>query len=194
MPLAQNAECGNNRGAAIEKGFGSVQKKQSREQDAATLMENLIPVLVDSDDNRSITDRRRFSWRTVAYGFLRSRRRTHRRDEECEPIFTDWHHPWLFFLAVGIMLMSSMDAFLTLRLIDLGATEVNPVMAALMGEGTMAFAASKMLLTGLSILTLVFLAKARAFNRFRIGTALTVVFNFYCCLICYEFVLLIGQH
>jgi len=148
----------------------------------------------DYPDNRELDDRRMFSWRTVMYGFLRSRRRGHRRWSEDEPVFSDYHHPWLFFLSVGIMLLSTTDAFLTLRLIDLGATEINPVMAAVMGGGTLAFAASKMLLTGLSVLTLVFLARARVFSRFRTGLALTMAFSIYCCLVCYEFVLLVGQH
>ena len=161
-------------------------------EDESTLMETLIPVS-ENADNRSIADRREFTWRTVAFAFLRSRRRAHRREEEAAPVFTDWAHPWHFFMAVGIMLLSSMDAFLTLRLIDRGANEVNPVMAALMGEGTFAFAAIKMLMTGLSILTLVFLARAHVFNRFRIGLSLTVVFSFYCCLICYELMLLMAQ-
>lgn len=146
------------------------------------------------DCARSKPDRRTFSWRTVFYGFLRSRRRAHRRSAEEEPVFTDWHHPWLFLMSVGIMILSSLDAFLTLRLIDRGATEANPFMATLMGEGTMAFAASKMFLTGLSVLILVFLAKAQIFNRFRTGLTLTVIFASYSCLICYEFVMLVGFH
>ena len=97
-------------------------------------------------------------------------------------------------MSVGIMILSSLDAFLTLRLIDRGATEANPFMATLMGEGTMAFAASKMFLTGLSVLILVFLAKAQIFNRFRTGLTLTVIFASYSCLICYEFVMLVGFH
>ncbi|MEM9208228.1 MAG: DUF5658 family protein [Pseudomonadota bacterium] len=146
------------------------------------------------DCARNQPDRREFSWRTVLFGFLRSRRRSHRRSSEDEPVFTDWHHPWLFFLSVGIMILSSLDAFLTLRLIDRGATEANPFMASLMGEGTMAFAASKMFLTGLSILILVFLAKAQIFNRVRTSLTLTVIFASYACLICYEFVMLVGHH
>ncbi len=148
---------------------------------------------ISTSDSREIDDRRRFSWRTVLFGFLRSRRRAHRRLADDEPLFTDWHHPWLFFLATGIMLLSSIDAFFTLRLLDRGASEINPFMAAVMGEGTLAFAVSKMLLTGLGILVLVFLSRSRLFNRLRTGIALTVVFSFYCCLVCYEFVLLISQ-
>ena len=142
-------------------------------------------------DKRAATDRRVFGWRTVFFGFVRSRRHAHRRDEESEIIFIDWHHPWLFFLAVGTMLMSCLDAFMTLQLIDRGMIEVNPVMAAIMGQGTSAFAISKMVLTGTGILALVFLAKARFLDRFRTGLFLTIFFSFYACLVCYEFVFLL---
>jgi hypothetical protein len=141
--------------------------------------------------DRVITDRRSMGWRTVMFGFLRSRRRDTRRHDEGEVLFLDWHHPWLFFLAVGTMLMSVMDAFMTLQLLDRGMVEANPVMAAALGQGTRFFAVSKMLMTGTSILALVFLAKARFLNRFRAGLMLTVFFSVYACLICYEFVFLL---
>ena len=73
-------------------------------------------ILVDMDDaivetkdvanRRAAAERREFSWRTVFFGFMRSRRHTPRRDEDSGVIFIDWHHPWLFFLAVGIVLLS----------------------------------------------------------------------------------------
>lgn len=142
-------------------------------------------------DGRVLPDRRRFTWRTVVFGYLRSRRRRHRRHDEREPVFSDWHHPWLFFLAIGIMLFSSLDAFLTLRLLDRGAIEVNPVMAAMLGHGHVAFAASKMLLTALGIFMLVFLSRTRVFRFLRTGVILTCVFSLYACLACYQFLLLI---
>ena len=114
----------------------------------------------------------------------------HRREEEEEIRFLDWHHPWLFFLAVGTMLFSCLDAFMTLQLIDRGMVEINPVMAAMIGHGTAMFAASKLFLTATGVLTLVFLAKAHFLNRFRTGMFLTVIFSFYACLVCYEFVFL----
>ena len=139
-------------------------------------------------DRRAITDRRQFSWRTVFFGFMRSRRHAVRRDEDGEVLFLDWHHPWLFFLAVGTMIMSCLDAFMTLRLIDHGMVEANPFMAALLGQGTGIFASTKIAMTGTSILILVFLAKSRFLNRFRTGLILTVFFTLYACLVCYEFV------
>ena len=146
-----------------------------------------------NNDNRVIAERRAFTWRTVVYGFIRSRRRDSRRSGDGEPLFTDWHHPWLFFLATGIMVMSSLDAFLTLQLIERGAYEANPVMAAAMDRGIASFAVSKMALTGLGILALVFLARVMVFNRLRTGLILTGFFSFYAVLICYEFVNLMAH-
>jgi hypothetical protein len=144
------------------------------------------------NENRDSDDRREFSWRTVFFGFIRSRRRDTRRDNEEAPLYTDWHHPWLFFLATGTMILSCMDAFFTLQLLDRGAIEINPVMATMIGQGTLAFAATKMLLTGLGILVLVFLSQTRMFNLMRTGLVLTVFFSGYACLVCYEFIYLLN--
>lgn len=139
-------------------------------------------------DQRTGCDRRTFSWRTVFYGFARSRRHTQRRNVDGQQIFVDWHHPWLFFLSVGIMLLSCVDAFLTLQLLEQGMIEANPFMAAMLENGTGAFAAIKFSMTGLGILVLVFLANAKFMNRIRAGLFLTVFFSGYCCLVCYEIV------
>ena len=151
--------------------------------------------ILESDklaDRRDPDERREFSWRTVFFGFTRSRRHASRRDEDSGVIFMDWHHPWLFFLAVGIMLLSCADAFLTLTLMQHGMIEANPVMATMLGQGAAAFAVSKVVMTGTSILILVFLAKARFMNRFRTGLFLTFFFSVYCCLVCYEIVHLLA--
>lgn len=91
------------------------------------------------------------------------------------------------------MLMSCLDAFFTLQLLDRGAIEINPIMAGFIGQSAMSFAISKMLLTGFGILALVFLARARFMNRFRTGLILTAFFSFYAVLVCYEFVTLISR-
>jgi hypothetical protein len=158
-----------------------------KEQDLSDIDSNGAAVA-----DRSDLDRRNFGWRTVFFGFLRSRRRVTRRDSEAESIYTDWHHPWLFFLAVGTMLLSSFDAFMTLQLLQRGAIEINPLMAFVIGQSAFVFASTKVALTGFGILVLVFLSRARFMNRVRAGLMLTVFFSFYACLVCYEFVLLMG--
>ncbi len=86
------------------------------------------------------------------------------------------------------MLLSCADAFLTLQLINLGMVEINPVMSAVMAQGTWLFASTKLAMTSFGIFVLVFLAKAKFLNRYRIGAFLTVFFGFYACLVCYELV------
>jgi len=141
------------------------------------------------DEERLVQeDRRSFSWRTVALGFALSRRHVHRRDVDSDVIFLDWHHPWLFFLSVGTMLLSCADAFLTLELISKGMVEANPVMEAALSRSTSFFVATKLAMTALGIFTLVFLAKAHFLNRFRTGVFLTIFFSAYACLVCYELV------
>ena len=139
-------------------------------------------------EQRADVERRNFSWRTVLYGFTLSRRHEHRRTVDDEVIFLDWHHPWLFFLATGTMLLSCADAFLTLKLLGLGMVEANPFMAAIMQQGTALFTSTKLAMTAVGILVLVFLAKARFLNKVRAGLFLTIFFSFYACLVCYELV------
>ena len=139
-------------------------------------------------EQRADVDRRTFTWRTVTYGFTLSRRRHHRRVADDDVIFLDWHHPWLFFMATGTMLLSCADAFLTLQLMDRGMIEANPLMNAVMAHGTVFFTITKLAMTAFGIFVLVFLAKARFMNRLRTGLFLTMFFTFYCCLVCYELV------
>lgn len=138
-------------------------------------------------------DRRRFSWRTVLFGFARSRRHAHRRSIDDAVLFLDRGHPWLFFLATGTMLLSCADAFLTLQLMDLGMYEANPVMHAVMAQSTAVFTSTKLAMTAFGILVLVFLAKARFLNTVRVGMFLTVSFSAYACLVCYELVNLFNR-
>ena len=147
-----------------------------------------IEVGTGFSEQRGLIDRRRFGWRTVMYGFLRSRRRVGRRVADCDIIYLDWHHPWLFFLATGTMLFSCADAFLTLLLLERGMIEANPVMNAAITQGATTFTATKMLMTAFGIFVLVFLARSRFLNRFRTGLFLTMFFSFYACLVCYELV------
>jgi hypothetical protein len=142
----------------------------------------------DTINKRDESERRDFSWRTVFFGFTRSRRHAHRREVDDEVVFLDWHRPWLFYMATGTMLLSAADAFLTLQLIGGGMTEVNPVMNAVMGQSALIFTSTKLGLTAFGILVLVFLAKSRFLNRIRTGMILTLFFGFYSCLVFYELV------
>ncbi len=153
------------------------------------LNQNLLELQLEPS-NLSATrgnDRRQFGWLTMVFGFLRSRRRELRRGVDSNPTFLDWHHPVVFFLAVAIMALSIADAFFTLMLLDLGMIEANPVMNSMINQGNTWFITSKVTLTGLGLLTIVFLSRVRFLNRVRTGYVLGLIFIGYCCLITFQF-------
>jgi len=102
----------------------------------------------------------------------------------------DWHEPYLLFLSVAILLLSVVDAFLTLTLLTLGATEANPLMAFVLDHHPQLFALSKMGFTGIGVLVLVAVARARVFRVMKVGAVLQGLFVAYVALIAYEWWLL----
>jgi len=96
----------------------------------------------------------------------------------------------LLFVAIIILLLSMVDAFLTLVLLTGGAEEVNPIMAAIIYKGVGLFAALKMSMTGIGLVVMVFLARYRFMRLVRVEWVLYGVLAAYTCLISYELWLL----
>jgi uncharacterized protein DUF5658 len=142
-----------------------------------------------SVERRLSRDRRRVTLRSFLQGGMTPRRRGGRRlGDQDMPV--DWHEPHLLFLALTILLLSVADAFLTLTLMDLGATEANPFMAFVLAQHPKLFAAVKMLFTGGGVLVLVAVARARLFSVVRVATVLQWLLVAYAALIFYEWSLL----
>jgi len=136
-------------------------------------------------ERRRQTDRRTVTWRTFVQGSLTPRRRNGRRGDEAEALI-DWHEPHLMFLAVGILLLSTADAFLTITLIARGAEEANPLLAVILEHYPRAFAAVKMGLTCVGVVVLVAASRARLFRVIRISTIIHWCMLGYVALIVYE--------
>jgi hypothetical protein len=98
----------------------------------------------------------------------------------------------LLAVAVGILLLSVLDAFLTLLLLTGGANEVNPLMAVLVYRSVAVFAAFKMAMTGISVVLMVMLARYRFMRLVRVDIVMYAVLVVYVGLICYEISLLKG--
>jgi hypothetical protein len=145
------------------------------------------------DERRSRADRRRRVWWAVFYGsFNPRRRRPPRRGDDSRYHSLDWHGAHLLAVSIGILILNVADAFLTLRLISLGAIEINPVMDALVSRNVAAFATLKMGMTGISVVTMVFLARYRFMRAVRVEMVLYGVLFAYTVLIGYEFSMLQG--
>ena len=142
-----------------------------------------------SHERRARADRRLRVWWSVWYGSFNPRRRTpaRRRQDDSRFHSLDWHSSHLLAVAIGILLLSVLDAFLTMLLLQGGANEVNPVMAALIYRSVAMFAALKMGMTGLGVLLMVFLARYRFMRLMRVEWALYGVLFAYVSLVCYEF-------
>jgi hypothetical protein len=145
-------------------------------------------------DRRNRTDRRlRVVW-SILYGSFNPRRRRPARrlnDSRFHPI--DWYSAHLLAVSIGILLLSATDAFLTGILLLHGADEVNPIMAVLVYRGVAVFAASKMAMTGMSIVGLVFLSRHRFMRVLRVDLVLYAVLGIYVWLIAYEIWMLKGS-
>lgn len=102
---------------------------------------------------------------------------------------TDWFHPQWLAVGVAVLLLSVVDAFLTLTLISHGATEVNPLMAPLVQGSGHSFAYWKIGLTGFSVVVLIVLARLRLWGR-TVGNVLYIAMGMYALLVGYELFLL----
>lgn len=146
-----------------------------------------------SKERRDRADRRRRVWWSVCYGSFNPRRRTPpRRLDESRFHSLDWHSSHLLAVAIGILLLSLVDAFLTLVLLQGGADEVNPLMAVLIYRSVTVFAALKMAMTGASIIFMVLLARYRFMRMLRVEWVLYGVLAAYVGLIGYEVWMLKG--
>ncbi len=106
--------------------------------------------ITDADyaEKRFAKDRRMHRFPKLKYLLFSGRRAGVRRKE-------DWHHTFyfdrysssLFAAIVAILLLSVLDALLTLHLIGQGSTELNPVMSYFLECGPFVFMGAKYFLT-----------------------------------------------
>jgi hypothetical protein len=110
-------------------------------------------------DERAIeqrrTDRRVTTLNTLFGAFFVQRRRDIRRDDDKINSYIDWYGHWPLVTTLLIILLCSLDAFLTLVLINHGAIELNILMAWLIEKDVQIFALVKIAVTGLALIVLV---------------------------------------
>jgi Domain of unknown function (DUF5658) len=146
-----------------------------------------------AQERRYRVDRRSRVWWSVFYGSFNPRRRAPpRRLDDSRFHSLDWHSAHLLAVAIGILLLCVVDAFMTVVLLQGGAYEVNPIMAVLIYRSVALFAALKMGLTGAGITLMVILARYRFLRMLRVEWVLYGVLAAYASLISYEVWMLKG--
>ncbi len=123
---------------------------------AAPSFDNRGAVNAATGENRSPAERRQRPFPALRYLFFGGRRRRVRRAEDRWRIVILDHYPaGLLAIIIGILLLSLTDAFLTLNLIEQGATEINPVMNYFLGKGPTVFTLVKYAITSAAVMIFV---------------------------------------
>ena len=137
-------------------------------------------------ERRALRERRRRTWYSLLLGNFTPRRRDPRRRDESHFAAVDWHDRRGLVVASAILVLSGLDAVLTLALLERGATEANPLMAMLVSHGDAHFAAWKLALTAAGVVMLTLVARLRAFGNLPVSLVLYAVLGVYGALIAYE--------
>lgn len=143
-----------------------------------------------SEERRARHDRRQHNLNTLLYcGWQqRGRRRTARRLGD--NYYLDWYDSRLVLASIGILLLSCLDALLTLTLISKGAYEANLIMAHLLNISERVFVISKVVMTSASVLFLLMHAHFRILRVTTGKQVLHIILSVYGVLIVYELLLL----
>jgi hypothetical protein len=141
-------------------------------------------------DRRDAPDRRKRTLYSLVYGSFNPRRRRARRVDARSLRDLDWHHPQWLAVAMLIVVLSCVDAALTLTLIAHGAYEVNPFMAPIVGGSPLVFTLVKVGLTAGGVVLLTLAARMRAFGKIPVSFLLYAVLVGYGALVVYELRLL----
>jgi hypothetical protein len=144
----------------------------------------------DASERRAAPDRRKRFLYSLFYGSFNPRRRSPRRTDARSLRDLDWHHPQWLAVAMLIIVLSCVDAALTLSLMSHGAYEVNPFMAPIVGGSPLVFTLIKVGLTAGGVVLLTLAARMRAFGRLPVSFLLYAVLIGYGTLVVYELKLL----
>ena len=142
---------------------------------------------------RSTTDRRLKRFGGLRWLFTPGRRRHVRRKSDRNRVnILDYYPPKWFYFLVATLLLSVVDAFLTLWLIDHGAVELNKIMAYYLNKGPYIFISVKYFLTAAAVTITVLISHA-FFRSFRIRSEymLMVFFSFFACVVVWELYLIV---
>ena len=104
--------------------------------------------------------------------------------------YIDWYEPWPLVASVVIILLSSLDAFLTIILLNHGAVELNMLMDWLIKTDIRTFTAIKLAVTGLALVVLVLHFHFQVYRVLPVRYLMYALMPLYALLIAHELSLL----
>jgi hypothetical protein len=115
------------------------------------------------------------------------RMRARRADEHARPYFVDRFPPALLVAILLLLIASMADAVITVRLVNAGGSEINPIMERLLDAGVGPFLVGKFLLTAVGLPLLLIFGNFHLFHtRFRVKYLIPLFVGLYLVLIGYQ--------
>lgn len=114
----------------------------------------------------------------------------HRRAADAQVFFLDTHDAGLVMVCLAIVLMSCLDAVFTLKLLAVGASEINYFMKILIDTNIGWFLGVKLLATCSGVVVLMGTARFRLGGILPVQRVLETICGIYSCLIIWELYLL----
>ena len=138
-------------------------------------------------DRRSGQDRRKRLTSLGQMMFYGQRQTIRREVDRQRLIWVDKYSPALFILILIVVLLSIVDAILTLFLVNKGATEINPIMAYCLSLGPSMFVLAKYALTCISVLVLLVLSNVFIFRiKIYAKTIFHYIIGVFSCVVLWE--------
>lgn len=143
-------------------------------------------------NNRKQDRRRDMPFFCVYHAGIKMGRRVgeRRAPEQGKPVYVDRYTGNVLFCVIAILLLSALDALLTLNILNEGGEEINWFMAVLIDESAEKFVAVKLALTAMALILLVIHHNVRLIEFFRVRHLKYAILAGYSTLIGYEFYLL----
>lgn len=137
---------------------------------------------------RSNPDRRQNRMPFLGVFRANGRRKTVRRSIEASAIghYLDHYDARLFIPSVIILALCMIDAYITLNLLSMGATELNVVMKLAIEKDVILFLATKYAMTAISVVFLVIHHRFRVFNLVQVSHIIYGYAWIYIMLLTYE--------
>jgi len=126
----------------------------------------IVATTLGSHDKRYSTDRRFNKQLSIKHFILGGKRRKLRRATDKQGIkFVDAYDPTLMGVIILLLILSIIDGFITLHLLDHGAREINPIMSLCLESGPWFFLSSKLLLTCFGAMCLLVVSNSYVFGN-----------------------------
>ncbi len=146
-----------------------------------------------STERRTVSDKRRTPTRPFSLYSFRGRRKKARRAGEDRDYYVDWYEPRYFVLISLILALCVLDAYLTLKILEEGGSELNLLMLILMERKPGLAMVIKYGATAVCVGFILVHKNFVVFRKVRVSSLIYLVFLIYFALIIYEGLLLLGH-